>query len=56
MLPFLGADLVKRVIQLSSNGRSGHDGHLVSEMLQHLEEDLLDLIADAFLPLHSDEL
>jgi hypothetical protein len=47
-MPRIDGSLIRKAINLFKNNKSCAEDNVVSEMLRVLDEDVLDLIADAF--------
>ena len=47
-MPRIDGSLVRRAINLFAKGKSCAEDHVVSEMLTILDEDVIDMMAEAF--------
>ena len=47
-MPRIGGPLLRRAINLFAKGKSCAEDHVVAEMLTVLDEDVIDMMAEAF--------
>ncbi len=47
-MPRVDGPLLRRAINLFAKGKSCADDHIVAEMLTALDEDVIDMMAEAF--------